>query len=94
MWETCSTVGGPGRQDTEVERFLQTKGSSLGPTSGTLQTGFWLAARVEFVQITLSKLLTACQGCIPEPESQLPWQLEMSGLRKQTAVVLSEEWHV
>lgn len=38
---------------------------------GTPQSGTWLAARVEFVQITLSKL-AACQDGIPSPRSQLP----------------------
>lgn len=49
------------------------EGYSSGPTPGTLKTGFWQAARVEFVKITLSKLLTHCPGCLPELVSQLSW---------------------
>lgn len=89
MWETSPHCKLAGVQDRMVERgLLLAQGSSSLATLGTLQTGTWLVARVEFIQITLSKLLIACQDCIPEPKSQMPWpaKRQKPDLRKQPAV--------
>lgn len=59
-------------QDPEVEK-VPAEGCSSGPTPGTLKTGFWQAARVEFVKITLTKLVTHRQCCLPELVLQLSW---------------------